>query len=139
MSILPTLATANYHYHPPYKITGDRDDQPQNSDPHWLGLEFDQVPHDRPRLIYRIMSGEDVHPDDVVVGDEFELEGLGPYPALTMGGSCVKAYDTALLKDCTAERMRIIAARYEGVNPKERLKPVPVSYTHLTLPTTPYV
>ena len=69
------------------------------------------------------MSGidADIHPDDLDVHDEFDLDELGPYPALTMGGQCAKAYDSALLKDCTAERMRIIATRYEGgnVNPKE--------------------
>ena len=69
------------------------------------------------------MSSTDIHPDDVVIEDEYDLENLGPYPSLTMGGSCAKAYDSAVLKDCTAERMRIIALKYEGVNAKERLKP----------------
>lgn len=95
------------------------DKQSDHCDPHWLGVEFAKVPSDRPYLVYRIMADKDVHPDDLVVDDEFDMD-LGPYPALTMGANCAKNYDTAVLKDCTEERMRIIADRYEGVNPKER-------------------
>ena len=90
---------SSFTYHPPYKISGDRDDQPTNPDPHWLGLEVDRVPPNRPRLIYRIMTGDDVHPDDVVLADEYDIDNLGQYPALTMGGNCAKNYDTAVLKD----------------------------------------
>ena len=45
--------------------------------------------------------------DDVVPDDDPEVDN---YPPMATGNNCAKNWDTALLQNCTGDRMKVIAA-----------------------------
>ena len=45
--------------------------------------------------------------DDVIPDDDMEVAN---YPPMATGNNCAKNWDTALLQDCTGDRMKAIAA-----------------------------
>ena len=49
------------------------------------------------------------NPDDVIGEDALADPTLANYPAMASGNYCAKNWDTALLCNCTNERMKVIA------------------------------
>ena len=49
------------------------------------------------------------NPDDVVTEDVLQDPEQANYPAMASGNNCAKNWDSALLSNCTNERMKVIA------------------------------